>query len=193
MSAHLNDLREFYRTADAVYYVLRQVNANTRFVCDGLAIDDGGDIPNDECAEVVGAACRAWERVIGCGTTKCVTYFHHARQIRNPVCLAMAEITDDDGSRVEGNREWIERTDLPGEAVAILARAEQAFDAAYEEAVAAVEADHQRRADKWLAELETGEPDDLRRALENPKSCASEEAKARAWAVLEAMEARAAR
>lgn len=186
-SLYLDDLCEFYRDAEAVYYACRKVNANTELVCDGLAIDDGGNSPDDECNSIVNAACRAFEDVLGFGTTKCITFYHHARPISGETSLARAPIErDEDGNEEEGERRWIERSELPAAAEALLGTADDAFDAAYAAAVEEVEAQHNREADEWIEQLiAEGDWSSLRDAVDNPNSCATAELMKKAEALLD--------
>ncbi|MCI0541140.1 MAG: hypothetical protein L0Z50_38550 [Verrucomicrobiales bacterium] len=185
-SLYLDEIVEFYRDGEAVYYACRKVNANTELVCDGLAIDDGGNAPDDECNAIVSAACHAFEAVLGYGTTKCVSFYHHARSIDDETSLAMAPIErDDEGYDEEGERCWIERSELPAEAEALLGAADQAFDTAYYAAIAEVEAEHNRKADEWIAQLIGDEEwEGLRVALDNPVTCASDDVVAKAEQLL---------
>lgn len=185
-SLYLDDLEEFYRDDRTVYFACRKVNGNTELVCDGLEIEDGGNSPDDECLQIVESACRAFEDVLGFGTTKVITFFHHARPINGETTLAMADIErDDDGDIVDDDdRRWIERSDLPAEAEELLAKADEAFDTAYDKAVADVESQHRESANQWIEQLIADEDwDSLRDSVED--SLANESVLAKAKSLLE--------
>lgn len=180
---YFDDCVEFHRDSDSAYYVCLRVNGNAELVCSGLEIDDGGNTPNDECNEIVSAACNAFEGVAGFNSTKVVTYFHHAREVGGKVSLCRADLAE---GCVDGEQEWIERKELPAEAEAKLAKAEAAYDAAYAAAVESVERDHADRAVRWLREnLEDGDWDSLRYTVENGKSCLGEEIQQKLGAFLD--------
>lgn len=193
-SLYLDDLCEFYRDREHAYFACRRVNANAELVCDGLAIDDGGNTPHDECNQIVSAACRAFENMLGFGATKCVSFYQHAQAINGETTLAVADLDRDEDKfgdeEVVGTMRWIERDKLPAAAEELLAKADEAFDSAYFDAVAEVEAQHNRDANEWIEQLiADNNIDGLRDALDNPVSCASDEVIAKAQAVVDAADA----
>ena len=180
----LHDLELFYQDETFDYFCGRRFNGNAELVCDGLAIETGGNTPEAECTEIVDAQVRAWEEAIGyVGGGEIVTFFSHARIVTDEVFLARAENADD------GDRQWIDSSQLPAEACEIIDRAQEAAEAAHYKAVSEVEAEHSRKADQWLSELVDDDDEvDMSAVMavaEDPESCISDDIRAELEAVVD--------
>jgi len=143
-----DELIELGTTATHRYYVGIEIDANTERVCNGLAIEDTGNTPHDECRRIVEARCRAIEGVLGFGATKPVSNFH--KPAASEPAIAKADlIPDEDGG--EGTLEWVlDKSTVPND---LLAKIEGAIDAGDQAAAVEIDAIEREAHDSVLAGL----------------------------------------
>lgn len=143
---NLSDLIEIGETKTHRFYIGIEIEGNSERVCGGLAIDDGGNTPQDECLAIIAAKCRAIDDALGFVNATHVNSNFHKHTKEEPVFARETLARDEDGNVEDSyDLEFCERADLPADLLAMVDAAIEAGEKAENEAIAEVEKDHHDR------------------------------------------------
>ena len=173
----IDQLIELGEHGDRIYYVAVEVPANTEKVCDGMAIDDGGNTPHFEASRIVGAICGAIDDALGNGSTVTESNFHKCNRSIETHYAYVELLRDEHGDVIDmGSKKWIfDHQNVPPELQIRVVGAVDSGIKAGEKEAGQIEQEHRAQARLALAEAIELEDPQLARGVADAGLLSDEE------------------